>query len=79
MKRYAPLVALVDQLRGEVADLQGQWEALGEELEDKRWRLKLAEATVKMVQQRHERPPRSRRELAGQQRDDSQAQASADF
>jgi hypothetical protein len=36
-----PLVGLVDRLRAEVEELQGRWEALGEELEGKRRRLRL--------------------------------------
>jgi hypothetical protein len=50
----APLLGLVDRLRGEVTELQGRWEALGEELEAKRRRLKLAEATVELLQRRGE-------------------------
>jgi hypothetical protein len=42
----APLVGLVKRLRGEVTELQGRREALGEELEGKRRKLRLAEATV---------------------------------
>jgi hypothetical protein len=50
----APLVGLVEQLRTDVTALQGRWEALGEELETKRRRLKLAEATVELLQARAE-------------------------
>jgi hypothetical protein len=42
----APLVGLVDRLRAEVMEMEGRWEALGEELEAKRRKLRLAEATV---------------------------------
>jgi hypothetical protein len=48
----APLVGLVERLRGEVTELQEEWEALGEELETQRRRLRLAEATVEMMQRR---------------------------
>jgi hypothetical protein len=51
----APLLGLVDRLRGEVTELQAQWEALVEELEAKRCSLSLAEATVELVRQRGER------------------------
>jgi hypothetical protein len=44
----APLVGLVERLRAEVTQMQGR-EALGEELEAKRRRLKLAEATVELL------------------------------
>jgi chromosome segregation ATPase len=44
----------VEQLRGEVTEVQGRWEALGEELEAKRRRLRLAEATVELAQRRQE-------------------------
>jgi hypothetical protein len=47
-----PLVGLVERLRAEVTELQGPWVALGEELEAKRRRLRLAEATVEVVQRR---------------------------
>jgi hypothetical protein len=47
-------LGLVERLRGEVTELQAQWEALGEELEAKRRRLRLAEATVKLMQRREE-------------------------
>jgi hypothetical protein len=50
----APLVGLVERLRGEVTELQGRREALGEELEAKRRRLRLAEATVELLQRRGE-------------------------
>jgi hypothetical protein len=50
----APLTRLVDRLRGEVTELQGRWEALGEELEAKRRRLRLAEATMQLMQRRGE-------------------------
>jgi hypothetical protein len=50
----APLVGLVERLRAEVTELQGRWEALGEELEAKRRRLRLAEATVELMQRRQE-------------------------
>jgi hypothetical protein len=58
-----PLVGLVDRLRGDVTELQEEWEALrsealqealGEELEGKRGRLKLAEATMELVLQRQQ-------------------------
>jgi chromosome segregation ATPase len=52
--RLAPLVGLVERLRAEVTELQGRWEALGEELEAKRRRLGLAEATVELLQRRQE-------------------------
>jgi hypothetical protein len=48
----APLTGLVDRLRGKVTELQGRWEALGEELEAKRRRLRLAEATMELLQRR---------------------------
>jgi hypothetical protein len=51
-ERLAPLVSLVNRLRGEVTELQGRWEALGEDLEAKRRRLRLAEATTELVQRR---------------------------
>jgi hypothetical protein len=47
----APLMGLVERLRGEVTVLQ---EALGEELKVKRRRLRLAEATVELLQARGE-------------------------
>jgi hypothetical protein len=50
----APLAGLVERLRGEVTELQGRWEALGEELEAKRRRLRLAEATMELMQLRQE-------------------------
>jgi hypothetical protein len=50
----APLVGLVERLRAEVTELQGRWEALGEELEAKRRRLSLAEATVELMLPRQE-------------------------
>jgi vacuolar-type H+-ATPase subunit I/STV1 len=50
----APLVSLVDRLREEVTELQESWEALGEELEAKRQRLRLAEATVELMQRQEE-------------------------
>jgi hypothetical protein len=50
--RLAPLVGLVERLRGEVTGLQERWEALGEELEAKQRRLRLAEATVELLTQR---------------------------
>jgi hypothetical protein len=53
-RRLAPLVGLVDRLRAEVTELQGRWEALGEELEAKRRRLGLAEAAVELLQRRQE-------------------------
>jgi hypothetical protein len=53
-ERLAPLVELVERLRGEVTELHGRWEALGEELEAKRRRLRLAEATVNLMQRRGE-------------------------
>jgi hypothetical protein len=49
----APLLGLVERLRVEVTELQG--EGLGEELEAKRERLRLAEATMELVQQRQEK------------------------
>jgi hypothetical protein len=52
--RLAPLVGLVDRLRAEVMELQGRWKALGEELEAKRRRLGLAEATMELLQRRQE-------------------------
>jgi hypothetical protein len=54
-ERLAPLLGLADRLRGEVTELQGRWEALGEELEAKLQRLKLVEATLELVRQRGER------------------------
>jgi hypothetical protein len=50
-ERLAPLV---DRLIAEVTELQGRWEALGEELEAKRRRLGLAEATMELLQRRQE-------------------------
>jgi hypothetical protein len=57
----APLVGLVDRLREEVTELQGglealqaHCEALGEELEAKRRRLKLAEAIMDLVHRQEE-------------------------
>jgi hypothetical protein len=50
----APLLGLVERLQGQVTELQGRWEALGEELEAKRRRLRLAEATVELMQRRGE-------------------------
>jgi hypothetical protein len=44
----APLVGLVDRLRAEITEL-GRSEPLGEELETKRQRLMLAEATVELL------------------------------
>jgi hypothetical protein len=52
--RLAPLLSLVDRLRAEVTELQGRWEALGEELEAKRGRLRLAETTMELMQRRQE-------------------------
>jgi hypothetical protein len=52
--RLAPLVGLVERLRAEVTELQGRWEALGEELEAKRRRLGLAEATRELINMRQE-------------------------
>jgi hypothetical protein len=49
-ERLAPLVGLVDRLREELTELQWRGEALGEELEAKRLRLRLAEATVELLQ-----------------------------
>jgi hypothetical protein len=40
-----------NRLQEEVTELQERWEALGEELEAKRRRLTLAEATVELMQQ----------------------------
>jgi hypothetical protein len=51
----APLVGLVERLRGEFTELQGRWEALGEELEAKRRRLRLAEATVELMQRQRQK------------------------
>jgi hypothetical protein len=48
------LVGLVKRLRGEMTELQRRWVALGEELETKRWKLVLAEATVELMQRREE-------------------------
>jgi hypothetical protein len=61
----APLVGLVDRLRAEVTELQWRWEALGEELEVKRRRLRLAEATVELMErgQEEEAAPASQEEL----------------
>jgi chromosome segregation ATPase len=50
----APLVGLVDRLRGEVTELRGQWEALGQELDDKARRLNYAEATLELLQRQRE-------------------------
>jgi hypothetical protein len=52
--RLAPLLSLVERLRGEVTELPGRWEALGEELEAKRGRLRLAEATLELMKRREE-------------------------
>jgi hypothetical protein len=62
----APLVGLVERLRGEVMGLQEQWEALGEELEAKRRSLKLAEATIELLQRRQD--------AAAQEGEDEEAQ-----
>jgi predicted nucleic acid-binding Zn-ribbon protein len=51
-ERLAPLMELVERLRGELTELHGRWEALGEELEAKRRRLRLAEATVDLMKRR---------------------------
>jgi hypothetical protein len=48
----APLLGLIGELRSGVTELQGRWEALGEELEAKRRRLRLAEATWELIRQR---------------------------
>jgi hypothetical protein len=61
-----PLLGLVEGLRAEVTQLQGRWEALGEELEAKRRRLGLAEATVELVQRRQEAGGRRGRRGGGQ-------------
>jgi chromosome segregation ATPase len=53
-ERLAPLLNLVDRLRGEVTDLNGRWNALGEELEAKRGRLRLAEATMELMQRQED-------------------------
>jgi hypothetical protein len=60
----APLVGLVERLRMEVTELQGRWETLGEELADKSRRLRLAEATVQLMQrgQEEEAAPASQEE-----------------
>jgi hypothetical protein len=50
----APLMGLVERLRAEVTELQGRWEALGEELEAKRRKFRLAEATVELLQRQQE-------------------------
>jgi hypothetical protein len=55
----APLVALVNRLRADVAELQGRWEELGEELEAKRRRLGLAEVTMERIKQRQEEAPQA--------------------
>jgi hypothetical protein len=68
LKRLAPVVGLVDRLRAEVTELQGRWEALGEKLEAKRWRLRLAEATVKLLQRQDDKaaaPEEAREAPAG--------------
>jgi hypothetical protein len=44
----------VGRLRAEVTELQGRWEALGEELEAKRQRLRLAEATMELMERQQE-------------------------
>jgi hypothetical protein len=65
-ERLAPLVGLVDRLRGEVTELQGRLEALGEELEAKRRRLSLAEATMELMRRRQEEAaPEEQAEPAG--------------
>jgi hypothetical protein len=56
--RLAPLLNLVDRLRGEVTELHGRWEALGEELEAKRGTPRLAEATTELVQEEEAAPER---------------------
>jgi chromosome segregation ATPase len=48
----APLSGLVERLRAEVTELQERWETLSEELEAKRQKLRLAEATVEALQRR---------------------------
>jgi hypothetical protein len=53
-EHMAPLVGLVERLRAEVTELEERWETLGGELEAKRRRLKLAEATVELVEGRQE-------------------------
>jgi hypothetical protein len=53
-EQLAPLRCLMERLRAEVTELQGRWDALGEELEAKRRRLELAEATVELLQRREE-------------------------
>jgi hypothetical protein len=58
-EQLAPLMRLMERLRAEVTELQGRWEALGEELEAKRRSLRLAEATVELLQRRHHESARS--------------------
>jgi hypothetical protein len=53
----APLVGLVERLRAEVTKLQERWEELNEDLEDKKRRLRLAEATVELMHRRQEEGP----------------------
>jgi TolA-binding protein len=45
------MARLVEELRKEVVELQGQWTELNEKLEDKRGRLRLAEATLEVLQE----------------------------
>jgi hypothetical protein len=49
----APFVSLLERLRTHVADLQGRWEKLGEELEMEQGRLRLAEATWERLRLEH--------------------------
>jgi chromosome segregation ATPase len=72
----APLVGLVERLRGEVTELQGRWEALGEELEAKRQRLRLAEATVEMIKRREEEALQEEKDLEHEEAVSQAAQAS---
>jgi hypothetical protein len=71
-----PLRDLVDRLRVEVTELQGRLEALNEELEDKRRRLRHAEATLEL----QERPGGSSGALTegGDKSDDSEVMAQDD-
>jgi hypothetical protein len=43
-------VRVIDRVRTEITELQGRWEALGEELEATRRSLRLAEATLERMQ-----------------------------
>jgi hypothetical protein len=53
----APLLGLVERLRAEVTELQGRGEAPDEGLEAKQRRLRLAEATMELMQRRQEEGP----------------------